>query len=186
LAGPQDPLVDPPVDPPSDTTPPADVSGLSGTAGNGAVTLRWTDPADADLDHIEITFSPTANGVTQPVSVDLSNEGERANSTTINGLTNGTEYTFTVTAVYMAENRSTGASTGPLKPAFLIDSIDDVKSYLTNATGGASDRNPVELPVKFFLYSFRRLVKSPRRDQKLKKICRAGYVYLHAGCVKRL
>jgi hypothetical protein len=34
------------------------VSALTGTIGYGKVTLSWTDPADADFDHIEITWTP--------------------------------------------------------------------------------------------------------------------------------
>ena len=36
---------------PGDVTPPAEVSELSGEAGNGKVTLRWTDPTDARRDN---------------------------------------------------------------------------------------------------------------------------------------
>jgi predicted phage tail protein len=54
---------------PADVTPPAKITGLTGTLGNGIVRLNWTDPADADLASIEITFTPTVMGVTQPISV---------------------------------------------------------------------------------------------------------------------
>jgi predicted phage tail protein len=41
-----------------DTTPPANVTGLAGTPGDQQVVLSWTDPADGDLDHIEVTWPP--------------------------------------------------------------------------------------------------------------------------------
>jgi hypothetical protein len=127
---------------------PGNVSGLSGTAGNGKVTLRWTDPADADLDHIEITFSPTVNGVTQPVSVDLSNEGGRANNTTINGLANDTEYTFTVTAVDTTENRSAGATVMVKLAAYYTININTASNGTVTAdTATATAGTTVTLTV---------------------------------------
>jgi hypothetical protein len=87
---------------PTDTTPPANVAGLSGISGDGTVTLSWTDPADDDLDHIEITW--TGGNVT----VAKSAAGNRTNSTTITGLTNGTAYVFTVIAVDSSGNDSQG------------------------------------------------------------------------------
>ena len=43
-----------------DTTPPAEVMKLKATAGDGKVSLRWTNPADADLYQVEISASPAA------------------------------------------------------------------------------------------------------------------------------
>jgi chitodextrinase len=96
----------------TDTTAPAKVTGLTGTPGSGQVTLTWTDPADADLDHVEITFSPAVEGVGQPISVPKGTQ-----TRTITGLANGTAYTFTLTAVDASGNRSAGEPTGPLSPA---------------------------------------------------------------------
>jgi hypothetical protein len=88
---------------PSDTTPPAQVSGLTATPGNGQVTLTWTDPTDTDLASIEITWTP---GGTTPQTV-----AKGTQSKTITGLTNGTPYTFTVKAKDNAGNLSTGEPT---------------------------------------------------------------------------
>jgi chitodextrinase len=87
---------------PEDTTPPANVAGLQAEAGNAQAILTWTDPADADFDHLEITFSP---GVAQPITV-----AKGTQSRTITGLTNGTRYTFTVIAVDASNNKSSGAT----------------------------------------------------------------------------
>jgi methionine-rich copper-binding protein CopC len=94
----------------NNTMPPADVTLFDGTPGNGGVTLTWTDPADADLDHIEITWSP-ADGMSQPISV-----AQGTQTATITGLTNGTPYTFTAEAVDTAGNRSFGVSSAALTP----------------------------------------------------------------------
>jgi photosystem II stability/assembly factor-like uncharacterized protein len=83
-----------------DTTPPADVTGLAGTPGDQQVVLSWTDPADADLDHIEVTWTPDG---TAPQTV---NKGIRTYTAT--GLANGTTYTFTVKAVDTAGNKNSG------------------------------------------------------------------------------
>jgi chitodextrinase len=115
---------------PSDITPPAKVTGLSGSSGSAQVTLTWTDPADGDLDHIEITFSPEAAGVTQPVSVPKGT-GTRV----ITGLTNGTAYTFTVTAVDASGNRSGGEPTGPYTPSETPDNTPPAGIVKVEFTG---------------------------------------------------
>jgi formylglycine-generating enzyme required for sulfatase activity len=88
----------------SDTTAPANVTGLSGEhgPGDGEVTITWTDPTDVDLDHIEITWD---HGGTSPVSVT-----KGTGTKTITGLTAGTAYTFTVKALDTAGNKSGGAT----------------------------------------------------------------------------
>jgi chitodextrinase len=97
---------------PQDITAPADVTGLAATAGFEQITLSWTDPADPDFDHVEITFSPEAPDVTQPISI--SKGAERG---TVKGLENGTGYTFTVKAVDDSGNSSNGVDTGdPIAP----------------------------------------------------------------------
>lgn len=42
--------------PASDTTPPADVQGFSAQASNGAITLSWTNPPDADFAGVRIRY----------------------------------------------------------------------------------------------------------------------------------
>ncbi|GHU15795.1 hypothetical protein FACS1894163_03830 [Spirochaetia bacterium] len=88
---------------PADTTAPAEVSNLEAASGNARVTLTWTDPADGDFANVEITFSPAAVGVTQPITVTPGTQ-----TRAITGLTNGTEYTFTVKTVDTRGNKSSG------------------------------------------------------------------------------
>jgi hypothetical protein len=87
----------------SDSTPPGGVSSFTGIAGDGQVTLNWYDPADADLDHIIITWNG-GNSFTVPKS----SAGNRTNSTTITGLNNKTEYAFSLYAVDTWGNQSAG------------------------------------------------------------------------------
>jgi hypothetical protein len=72
-----------------DNTPPSEVTGLTATSGDRQVTLSWTDPADADLGHIEISWDGD-NYLTVPKS----SAENRANSTAITGLSNGAQYRF--------------------------------------------------------------------------------------------
>ena len=87
-----------------DTTPPAEVTKLETKAGDGKVSLSWTNPTDADLHQVEITASPAAGSLAHPVY--LSAEKGKTMSFTAEGLTSGTAYTFTVKTIDKALNKS--------------------------------------------------------------------------------
>jgi endo-beta-N-acetylglucosaminidase D/chitodextrinase len=82
-----------------DTTAPAEVAGLKATAGNGQLVLTWTNPADADFDHVVVTGA----------AITLSNITMGNQTATITGLTNGTAYTVRVQTVDTTGNVSAGA-----------------------------------------------------------------------------
>jgi hypothetical protein len=88
---------------PADTTPPAEAGSPTATPGDRQVSLSWTNPADSDFHHVEITYT---NGTPQTLTV--SKTASPNNSAVITGLTNGTEYTFTVKTVDAADNSSAG------------------------------------------------------------------------------
>jgi hypothetical protein len=67
--------------------------------------LSWIDPADSDYAKVQITFSPTAGSVTQPIEV-----AKGICSCVVPGLTNNTEYTFTVRSIDTSGNASNGVS----------------------------------------------------------------------------
>jgi chitodextrinase len=71
---------------PADTTAPGEASGLAASPGDRQVSLSWTNPADSDFDHVEITYT---NGSPQPLPVNKT--ATPNNSAVITGLTNGTE-----------------------------------------------------------------------------------------------
>jgi len=93
---------------PNDKTPPAEISGLSGTAGNRQVTLRWTDPADTDFTKVTITYTPGGTAVV--------NVGKGAQTAVITGLINDTEYVFTLKTVDASGNESNGITSEPFTP----------------------------------------------------------------------
>lgn len=80
---------------PRDLTPPSEVSNLTSDAGNGTLTLTWTNPVDGDLAQVEIAGIgawPATPGATM--------------SRTITGLVNSVAYTWSVRTVDTAGNAS--------------------------------------------------------------------------------
>lgn len=102
-----------------DTTPPAQVSDLVAVASDEVVVLTWTEPTDPDLDLIEVTTSPGA-GVTL-------SQAAGANGMTVSGMTNGTEYTFSVVTVDETGNKSLAAiiSAVPNTPFVVVNPDQD-------------------------------------------------------------
>ncbi|MDG1278188.1 MAG: FISUMP domain-containing protein [Algoriphagus sp.] len=118
--------------PPTATAPDAVIIGTA-TAGDGEATVAFTAPASDGGETITgytVTSSPggiTATGTSSPI--------------TITGLTNGTSYTFTVTATNSA---GTGAASDPsnsVTPAAAVPPVSSVPS-VTATTGRVwMDRN---------------------------------------------
>jgi hypothetical protein len=80
------------------------LSDLSVNSGNGEVAFTWSDPPDTDLDQVEISWD-SEDGPQQPIRVSPGEE-----TATVEALTNGTEYTFTVKAIYDGGNASAGVT----------------------------------------------------------------------------
>ncbi|MDH5717055.1 MAG: SUMF1/EgtB/PvdO family nonheme iron enzyme [Spirochaetia bacterium] len=91
-----------------DKAAPAEVSGLYAHAGDAEITLSWSDPADNDFDHVEITWSPGAGYQTIPADTQTYTAGS---------LTNETLYIFTIKTVDILGNISTGITTN-VQPHF--------------------------------------------------------------------
>ena len=72
----------------SDTRTLDDIYNLTVSAGDEQVLLTWNDPVGTDFRYISITWSPGGTAII------LVSNGEQAYMVT--GLTNSTEYTFTV------------------------------------------------------------------------------------------
>ena len=119
----------------ADSIPPAEVMALNAIAGNGKVSLSWKNPSNEDLYQVEISASPAAGTLINPVY--LSAEKGKEMSFTAEGLTNGTAYTFTVRTIDKALNKSAGAKTqNPVKPVSGTDSTPPAEVTALNAVAG--------------------------------------------------
>jgi glucuronoarabinoxylan endo-1,4-beta-xylanase len=116
---------------PSNSILPADVTELQIVMADSSVTLTWVNPADSVYNHIEITFTPAAAGITQPIIVSKPVETK-----TITGLVNGTQYTFIVKAVDDEGNKSIGISQSIiLIPNAAIIYLNNVKQIIRGFGG---------------------------------------------------
>ncbi|MDR1231815.1 MAG: InlB B-repeat-containing protein [Spirochaetaceae bacterium] len=129
-----------------DVEPPAEVTGLAATPGNAQVVLAWTDPADADLASLEITWTP---GGETPQTV-----AKGAQTYTV-PVDHDTLYTFTVKTIDTAENKSAGASveiktldfTGPklgTGGAFLYTSVGSGEEEVVTPVAGTTEQETLE------------------------------------------
>lgn len=104
-----------------DTVPPGKVQELKAEAQDGGARITWKDPSDEDLFEVEIAYASleeNPSGSTQesggnqtaekPKRCSIAPKG--AESAYVTGLTNGTKYIFTVTAVDLSGNRSESQS----------------------------------------------------------------------------
>jgi len=93
----------------SQPTAPGAPTGVTATAGNGQATVSWTAPSSNGGSAItSYTVTPYVGSAAQtPVTVSGS---PPATSTTVSGLTNGTTYTFTVSATNVI---GTGPASSP-------------------------------------------------------------------------
>lgn len=91
----------------SDTTPPANPTSVTATAGIEKVTLSWVNPTDTDFNHIAIYRSTVSGEVGTKI-------GQTAAVATIiyedTGLTAGTVYYYTLRSVDNLNNESVGGS----------------------------------------------------------------------------
>ncbi|TLX70373.1 DUF4959 domain-containing protein [Labilibacter sediminis] len=94
---------DPQEEKPQDNTPPEEVTNLIATAGDSKVILEWNEPSDEDFAQVQITFEPK-NDLVQPIPLSPGFPSKE-----IQGLINGTEYTFTVKTVDKNANKSVGS-----------------------------------------------------------------------------
>jgi len=81
---------------PTAPTEPAAPTGVTATEGEASATVRWTAPANGGSTITKYTITPYVGTAAQPTTTITGTPPET--SATITGLTNGTSYTFTVTA----------------------------------------------------------------------------------------
>jgi len=132
----------------TDTTAPGNPTNITAQAGNGQVTLSWTNPGDSDFNGVVISWTPTGGSPSQPVSLTAS-----ATSQVITGLTNNTAYTFTIKATDLTGNISTGVTatktpaapdtTAPGNPTNITAQAGNGQVTLSWTNPGDSDFNGV-------------------------------------------
>ena len=103
----------------ADKTAPKDVKNFAVVNKDAAALLTWKDPTDSDLFGIEVTYCKSTSSrvisVMEKESIFVAPGTENA---VITGLTNGTLYTFTVKAMDLSGNKSTGV-TKTLTPSII-------------------------------------------------------------------
>ncbi|MFB9713129.1 fibronectin type III domain-containing protein [Arthrobacter methylotrophus] len=95
-------------------TAPAAPTGASATAGNASAVVSWTAPANGGSAITSYAVTPYA-GTTALAPVTVSGTPP-ATSTTVTGLSNGTAYTFTVTASNAIGTSPPSAASPPVTP----------------------------------------------------------------------
>ena len=111
-----------------DATVPGAPTGVTASAGNGNATVSFTAPASnggAAITGYTVTSSPggfTATGSASPI--------------TVSGLTNGTSYTFTVTATSSAGTSSASAASAGVTPQAAVTAPGAPTSVTASAGDG--------------------------------------------------
>ncbi len=106
---------------------PAAPTGVTATAGNGSATVSWTAPAGPVTSYTVTPYVGTTAGT--PVTVTGS---PPATSTTVSGLTNGTTYTFKVSATNSLGTGPVSAPSNAVSPA----SVPGTPTAVKAATAG--------------------------------------------------
>ena len=89
--------------------------GVGASPGNNAATVTWTAPPSGGSPITSYSITPYSGGAAQPGTVVSGTPP--ATSATVSGLTNGTTYTFTVTATNSVGTSPASAPSGPVTPS---------------------------------------------------------------------
>ena len=95
-------------------TAPAAPTGVTATAGDRSAVVTWTAPANGGSPITSYTVTPFIGATAQPPTVITG--APPATSAAINGLTDGSAYTFTVTATNSVGTGPASAPSSPVTP----------------------------------------------------------------------
>lgn len=100
---------------PATATAPAAPTNVAATAGSESATVTWTAPSNGGAPITSYSVTPSDGSTTlDPMTVSGSNP---ATTAVVGGLTNGTTYTFTVTATNAKGTSPTSAPSSAVTPA---------------------------------------------------------------------
>jgi hypothetical protein len=99
-------------------TAPAAPTAVTAAAGNGSASVSWTAPNNGGSPITSYTVTPWIGTVAQTPTIVSGNPP--ATGTTITGLTNGTTYTFTVTATNAVGTSSASAPSNSVTPTSAV------------------------------------------------------------------
>jgi hypothetical protein len=109
-----DPSFQPTAQPGADLTPPSTVGGLTATAADGAVTLDWTNPGDADLSRVVVRYRTDGRAPLNPLDgfplTDRMAAPGAVESLSHTGLTNGATYHYGIFVLDDSDNASAPAA----------------------------------------------------------------------------
>ena len=125
---------------PSGPVAPPPPTGVSARPASQSAQVTWTPPgADGDSPITGYAVTPYVDGVAQ----DATQAGASATSATVSGLTNGSDYTFRVSASNAVGTSPASSASNAITPqATIFD-------FATPATVDSGDPSAVELGVKF-------------------------------------
>ena len=98
----------------SGPTPPGQPTNVSATASDGSATVTWTAPSNGGSPITSYKVTPYIGSTAQPATTITGSPP--ATSATVTGLTNGTAYTFTVTAINSVGPGPESANSAPVTP----------------------------------------------------------------------
>ncbi len=125
---------------PTGATAPAAPTGISAGPATSQAQVSWTAPNANGSAITGYTITPFI-GTTAQTPVPVSNGS--ATSATVTGLTNGTAYTFTVSATNAVGTSAASTASGAVTPE------NTIFDFTTPATPDAGDGTSVEVGVKF-------------------------------------
>ncbi len=114
---------------------PAKPANFAATAGDGQVTLNWSDPDDATITGYQ--YQQKTGGSFGTNWTAMSGSGASTTSHTVGSLTNGTEYTFRIRAVSAAGNGAVSDEKSATPVATVPAGVTVSTPTLTVAEGGS-------------------------------------------------
>ncbi len=103
-------------------SPAAALSGLTAAAGNTQVTLSWDDPSNSDIASYEYRQG-TGDTVSWNNWTAIPNSDADTTSHTVTGLTNGTQYSFQIRAVWSGVKGTTSTTVTATPVGFVVSVV---------------------------------------------------------------